>query len=44
MRGYSPIGREDVVGLRHRALIGAMVFTFACISAACGLNVPDISN
>jgi site-specific recombinase XerD len=32
----------DVVGLRDRALIGVMVFTFARVSAACGLNVADI--
>src|SRR5262249_60844717 len=31
-----------VVGLRDRALIGVMVFTFARISAACGMNVADI--
>jgi integrase len=31
-----------VVGLRDRALIGVMVFTFARVSAACGLNVGDI--
>jgi integrase len=31
-----------VVGLRDCALIGVMVFTFARISAACGLNVADI--
>jgi site-specific recombinase XerD len=32
----------DVLGLRDRALIGVMVFTFARVSAACGLNVADI--
>jgi integrase len=31
-----------VVGLRYRALIGVMVFTFARVSAACGMNVADI--
>jgi len=31
-----------VVGLRDRALIGVMVFTFARVSAACGMNVADI--
>jgi site-specific recombinase XerD len=31
-----------IVGLRDRALIGVMVFTFARVSAACGLNVADI--
>jgi integrase/recombinase XerD len=30
------------VGLRDRALIGVIVFTFARVSAACGLNVADI--
>ena len=30
------------MGLRDRALIGVMVFTFARVSAACGMNVPDI--
>jgi hypothetical protein len=30
------------VGLRDRALIGVMVFTFARISAVWGLNVGDI--
>jgi integrase len=33
---------HTVVGLRDRARIGVMVFTFARISAACGLNVADI--
>jgi len=32
----------SVVGLRDRALIGVMVFTFARVSAACGMNVADI--
>src|SRR5499433_1187864 len=36
------IKTDDVLGLRDRALIGVMVFTFARISAACGLNVADI--
>jgi integrase/recombinase XerC len=31
-----------VPGLRDRALIGAMVFTFARVSAVCGMNVADI--
>ena len=30
------------MGLRDRALIGMMVFTFARVSAACGMNVGDI--
>jgi integrase/recombinase XerD len=36
------IDTHSVLGLRDRALIGVMVFTFARISAACGLNVSDI--
>jgi site-specific recombinase XerD len=36
------IETETIVGLRDRALIGVMVFTFARVSAACGLNVADI--
>src|SRR5262245_49871507 len=36
------IETETVVGLRDRALIGVMVFTFARVSAACGINVADI--
>ena len=36
------IETDTVVGLRDRALIGVMVFTFARVSAACGLNVADI--
>jgi len=36
------IESDTVTGLRDRALIGVMVFTFARISAACGLNVADI--
>jgi site-specific recombinase XerD len=36
------IETDTVVGLRDRALIGVMVFTFARVSAACGLNVGDI--
>jgi site-specific recombinase XerD len=36
------IETDSVVGLRDRALIGVMVFTFARVSAACGLNVADI--
>jgi site-specific recombinase XerD len=31
-----------IVGLRDRALIGVMVFTFARVSAACGINVADL--
>src|SRR5262245_58206311 len=30
------IETDDVLGLRYRALIGVMVFTFARVSAACG--------
>jgi site-specific recombinase XerD len=36
------IETDNVVGLRDRALIGVMVFTFARVSAACGLNAGDI--
>jgi site-specific recombinase XerD len=36
------IENDTVIGLRDRALIGVMVFTFARISAVCGLNVADI--
>src|SRR5262249_45977028 len=36
------INTDDVLGLRDRALIGVMVFTFARVSAACGMNVADI--
>src|SRR5262249_12139465 len=36
------IETDTVVGLRDRALIGVMVFTFARVSAACGLNLADI--
>jgi site-specific recombinase XerD len=36
------IESDTVTGLRDRALIGVMVFTFARVSAACGLNVADI--
>jgi len=37
------IETDTVLGLRDRALIGVMVFTFARISAACCLNVGDSS-
>ena len=36
------IETDTVLGLRNRALIGVMVFTFARVSAACGMNVADI--
>jgi site-specific recombinase XerC len=36
------IAPDGVVGLRDRALIGVMVFTFARVSAACGMNVGDL--
>src|SRR5262245_31483905 len=32
------IKTDDVLGLRDRALIGVMVFAFARVSAACGMN------
>lgn len=31
----------DLVGLRDRALIGAMVYSFARVSAVCGMKVED---
>src|SRR5262245_53983071 len=36
------IDTGTVVGLRDRALIGVMVFTFARISAACGMNAGPL--
>jgi integrase len=36
------IETATIVGLRDRALIGVMVFTFARVSAACGINVADL--
>jgi len=36
------IETATIVGLRDRALIGVMVFTFARVSAACGLKAGDI--
>ena len=36
------IETDNVVGLRDRTLIGVMVFTFARVSATCGMNVGDI--
>ena len=30
-----------MVGLRDRALIGVMVFTFGCVGAAIGMKVED---
>jgi hypothetical protein len=30
------------VGLRDRALVGLMVYTFACVSAAVSMNVKDV--
>jgi len=36
------IETDSVAGLRGRALIGLMVFTFARVSAACGMNVDDL--
>ncbi len=35
------IDTSNVVGLRHRALIGAMVYSFARIGAVVGMNVED---
>jgi site-specific recombinase XerD len=36
------IETATIVGLRDRALIGVMVFSFARVSAACGLKAADI--
>lgn len=36
------IPTDSIVGLRDRALMGVMVFTFARISAACALKVGDV--
>ena len=36
------IPTDNIVGLRDRALIGLMTFTFARVSAACGLDVGDV--
>lgn len=36
------IDTTSLIGLRDRALIGTMVFTFARISAAVGMNVGDV--
>lgn len=33
---------DDLTGLRDRALIGVMVFTFARVSAACGITLADV--
>ncbi len=35
------IGVSDIAGLRDRALIGVMVYSFARVSAAVGMNVED---
>lgn len=36
------IDTGDLVGLRDRALIGVMVFTFSRVSAACGITMGDL--
>lgn len=36
------VDTQAVVGLRNRALIGLLVFTFARISAALGMSVADV--
>jgi len=36
------IDATSTVGLRDRALIGLMVYTFARISAALGMKVEDV--
>ena len=35
------IGTSDLVGLRDRALIGVLIYTFARVSAAVGMKVED---
>jgi site-specific recombinase XerD len=39
---FSWIESDTITGLRDRALIGVMVFTFARVYAACRINVVDI--
>jgi hypothetical protein len=36
------IETNNLIGLRDRALLGLMVFTFARVSAALGVNVGDL--
>jgi site-specific recombinase XerD len=36
------IHTDTIAGLRDRALIGLMAFTFARVSAACGIDVGDV--
>ena len=36
------IETDTLIGLRDRALIGMMVFTFARVSAACGVDLGDV--
>jgi integrase len=36
------IETNNLAGLRERALLGLMVFTFARVSAALGVNVGDL--
>jgi site-specific recombinase XerD len=36
------IETNNLAGLRERALLGLMVFTFARVSAAVGVNVGDL--
>jgi integrase len=38
----TPAGLPDLAGLRDRALIGLMVYSFARISAAVGMRVDDV--
>ena len=36
------IDTSTIIGLRDRALIGLMVYSFACIGAAIGMRVEDV--
>lgn len=38
----TPKGKPDLVGLRDRALIALMTYSFARVSAAVGMNVEDL--
>lgn len=38
---FASIPSDDPAGLRDRALLGVMVYTFARVSAVIGLDVPD---
>jgi site-specific recombinase XerD len=42
MRSPNDIRRNTVTGLRDRALIGVMVYTFARVNAVIGMKVKDL--